>query len=527
MLIACIAFLAACGGGDADEAAPGEGSSTTEAQDSGDSEGEGAKSGGVLTVLVHQDGTSNLDPARSLVHSTVSSGPLSAIYDLLVYIDPDTSSVEPYLAESVEANDDGTVWTLTLREGVQFSDGTPFDAEAVKAEVERLADPEVGAAARSAAEAVTVNAVDEVTVEFMPDEPDLNYDGIIALNFSMIPSPTAIAADPEGFEQNPVGAGPFILTDWVVGERKTFERNPNYWQEGKPYLDGFETIVVTDPQQQINRMDAGDADLISNQTAELFQSGRDAGFEVVTGGPLSGGFIWIFNHDEAPFDDVRARRAFQLIVDNEAMNELLFPAGGVATPVNHLSETSPYFDPELNLAEPDAEEAQALLDELAAAGKPLSFELTTRVGPATQGYAEFAQSAFAKFDNADVNIRVLEGGDYLSAVRGGEYSAAYYTGWWSAPYPVMHQIYQTDGPLNYSHFSNPEVDALFDEARATSDQDELREIYGEIVSIMNDEVAVIPFQVAEVGFIKTDALEGVKGVHLGNTPLWAEMNFVE
>ena len=149
---------------------------------------------------------------------------------LVKWKDPTLSEIVPDLAESWTNSEDGLVWTFTLREGVMFSDGTPFDAEAVKYNLDRIVDPELGSPNSSQLEAIReVKVIDPLTVEITTSEPSPTLLEKLAEMYASINSPSAIKKNPKGYAQRPVGTGPYVLAQWTPGDRVTLERNPDYF----------------------------------------------------------------------------------------------------------------------------------------------------------------------------------------------------------------------------------------------------------------------------------------------------------
>src|SRR5918996_81416 len=210
LALAGMMFLAACGGDDSSESsAPG-----TESEGGSEGGGEERAPGSAGELVIATSETATMDPAKLQTESSGEWDRAAAIYDTLLRWTAD-GGVAPQLAESMESPD-GQVWTITLRPDVTFTDGTPLDAEAVIFNIERQRDPtNACGCAGNLAEVESMRAVDPLTVEITLARPNGSFDqGFTGIN-GMIASPTAIQADPEGFGSNPVGAGPYVLEEWV------------------------------------------------------------------------------------------------------------------------------------------------------------------------------------------------------------------------------------------------------------------------------------------------------------------------
>ena len=242
--------VAACGddgGGDASGSSTsvgGVGASTVPATTAA------PKVGGQVTMGVYIE-PSGLDPVVAQGGGTGGNHEMAAIYDTLMRIDPTTKAFVPQLAESLTSNADGSEFTLKLRSGVKFSDGTDYDAEAVVFGIKR--HTQYGSALAGLVSAIKeYTVVDKLTVKFALTTPWPNFPYLLAHSPGMIPSPTAIkAACPDltkaarecSFAQKPVGAGPFVLDSYKPKEALVLKRNPTYWG-GAAYLDSVKFVLL-------------------------------------------------------------------------------------------------------------------------------------------------------------------------------------------------------------------------------------------------------------------------------------------
>src|SRR6266481_3928760 len=187
------------------------------------------KQGGTLTVGLELD-IPGFDGLKVGVYDTAANIAASLIFDTLVSLDND-GKPKPKLALSWSSSDDFRVWTFKLRPDVKFHDGTPFNAQAVAWNFARQKDPKNNCrCAFYIANILTVEAKDDPAVDLpaILTRPDQN---------ATIHSPTAMQTKGDDYNRNPVGTGPFVVKSWTAGDRMVVERNPNYWDKGKPYLD--------------------------------------------------------------------------------------------------------------------------------------------------------------------------------------------------------------------------------------------------------------------------------------------------
>ncbi len=223
----------------------------------------GQKQGGSITVGLELD-IPGFDPLKVGVFDTSAETAAAAIFDTLTYLDH-KGQPQPKLALSWTHSDDFKTWTFKLRPSVKFQDGTPFNAEAVKANFDRQKDPANKCrCAFYIAFIHDVQAPDELTVVYNLNDPSVNLPAIITLQSSnnVIQSPMAWKTKGDDYSRNPVGTGPYILKSWAAGDRMVLERNPDYWNKGHPYLDRIVLKPLPDAQSRFASLQSGEADIV-------------------------------------------------------------------------------------------------------------------------------------------------------------------------------------------------------------------------------------------------------------------------
>ena len=260
------------------------------------------------------------------------------VYEGLVRYKSGTLEVEPALAESWEISEDGTVYTFKLKEGVTFHDGTPFNAEAVKFNFDRMLDEEHPLHGTgpfplsfffSAIQETEV--VDDLTVRFHLNEPYAPFLSNLAYPTGLIVSPTAVETHEGDFARNPAGTGPFAFRLWESNRQVALQRNDDYWGEAPP-LAGVVFRPITDANARVAEMMSGGIDLmveVPPDNVQLF--GEDDAFVLHE---QAGPHLWflILNTKEPPFDDVRMRQAVNYAIDKETLvNDVLQGTATVAT----------------------------------------------------------------------------------------------------------------------------------------------------------------------------------------------------
>lgn len=330
------------------------------------------KAGGELVMGLRSDVLS-FDPLTSRSGGVTDGSRLTALYDVLLWTDAATKTVHPHMAESMTGDATGTNWTLRLRPGIAFSDGTVLDAAAVQFSWERqrtASGAEVsGAAAAGQIRNMTVAPGNPLTLNITLAAPNSNFDRAVSQSLNFVVSPTAAkAAGPDGLRTKPIGAGPFVLESYTPGQALVLKRNTKYWQanKGLPYLDKITFVPRTDSQQILSGMKAGDIDLTVTRYAPDKAAAEDAGLGV-SELPLDGGSMLQFNTRVAPFDTPDARLAVAYALSAAEINDVIYegkgtPAGGV------FSSLSPWANPQLAAPENDPRKAAELFDKLTANG---------------------------------------------------------------------------------------------------------------------------------------------------------------
>ncbi|MGA4545682.1 ABC transporter substrate-binding protein [Uniformispora flossi] len=503
--VALTLSLAACGGGSDDGAGSGSASGTG---------GGTAKQGGAVTIPLATE-SRGLDPFTASYTGSADSSRMAALYDFLVYLDPADGKVKPRIAESLTPDATGAVWTLKIKPNVKFSDGTPYDAAAVKANWDANNDPAMNSIHRVNMAGVTSEVTGPLELKVTLAKPSLNFDRNVVNGLTYIASPTAFKADPKGFAGKPVGAGPFVLKEWVRGNRQTLVRNPTYWQAGLPKLDQVTFTVISDATQLLNTLGNGQADITVTSNAEADDIAKTKHLEALTT-PVYGGQYFLMNTRRAPFDDPRARRALAMALDSPAMMKTLY-GDNIKAADSVFKENSPLVDPAVP-AQPayNQAEAQKLFDELAAEGKPVRFTYLTQQNTNARKTAEYMQSRLNQYKNVSMEIEAVEVGAYITkGLVNRDFQAQNFGMWLVDPDPGIDSLYRSTSPTNYSGYNNPAADAALDKARAASTEEARRAAYTELVKITAQDVPLFVWQEAVTVIVYRSTVTGVTMVNDG------------
>ncbi len=488
LVLVLVATAGACGGDDDDEGSGGEPSGTeSDVSAQGD-----PVDGGSITVGQEAETNGWLPGTSNFANSGASVA--YAIYDPLVRRDAD-GELRPYLAESIEPNDDLSQWTLKLRPGVMFHDGTPLNAEALKTIFDQyLTKPGANTAAALAGTQMTV--VDDLTVTYQLDKPNSAFPDYLTLAAGWPFSPTAAAAAGADAPSHPVGTGPFVFDTWERDSRLVVKKNPNYWQEGLPHLDEIVFRPIPDEDTRLASLESGDIDVLQTLRQASVIRSRDIadvdGYEAL--GNTTG--VNLFNTSKPPLDDVRVRKALVLAADQDQAIEVQGGSGVVPASSQLFNENDPYFSQQVADDWPgyDVDAAKESLEEYMndpgrsdgkAVGEPVSFQYDCLPEPVLVNLAQIYQ-AFWEAIGVQVNLRQVEQATHISEALSGTFDVkCFRAGLDRDPYPVLHDAF-TEGNLNFTRFTDPTITEDLDQLAASSDLDERKALVEEISSIVNE-----------------------------------------
>jgi peptide/nickel transport system substrate-binding protein len=429
--------------------------------------------GGTLTVFKSAEQTAGWDPAKMI--PTPGNSPVPgnfALYDVLLYEQPGTLKLNYRLAQSFDTKDN-VVWTVKIRPNVKFSDGTAFDAAAVQFNWQRMADPANGASQGAVARAIqSMEVTDPLTLKVTLAAPDAQFAHRVANNITWIASPTALKTKGANYATQPVGAGPFLLKEWVRDDHATFERNPTYWEKGRPYLDSIIVRQITDDQSRYNTFKTTPNSVIYLFDPTYFPTAQQDGFQLVPGQTSAGGWSMAFNVTKAPGDDVRIRQAFNLAIDRRQWNQSR--RGGLdellMTTVD-VKGTAFYNAKNALPAKPDLPAAQKLIDSYVAdhGGKPVQITLTDFTTPYLLLDAQVLMAQLAKLNNLQITLESAASPVVIQKYTSGNFQVYLGAPRWNEPGLDLYNYFHTGGSFNYYKYSNPQVDAQLDKLLTSTD----------------------------------------------------------
>ncbi|WP_280436347.1 ABC transporter substrate-binding protein [Nocardia carnea] len=419
--------------------------------------------GGTVTLAWNTESQS-VDPVTCAIG--IGLGPCQAIYGALLYYDPDTREVVPGMAESFTSKD-GKHWTLKLRPGVLFTDGTPFDAAAVAFNWERALDPSKLSPSSAAAKTMSWEVVDALTLAVTSASVNHQLPYQLTESLAFVGSPTAIERKGADFANAPVGAGPFVFTSWARGTELVLERNPGYWDSPRPYLDRFVYKTIPADDQRYNALQADEVDVMVVVSDRYADRARAAGMEVVQSTMLGGNGVRLSSRGALADPDLRT--AIGKLIDNKQILAAAFPGDEGAD--YFMPEDHPLFDETAKWPEKDVDGAQLLIDRYRArhgGGKVVLSYITTAGSPVLTRVAEVLQAQLQQADGLELVIEPLDGAGYASALVSGNYDLILSSLGTAHPENLF-RIFHTKGSGNPAKYSNPTVDRALELTHTSSD----------------------------------------------------------
>jgi ABC-type transport system substrate-binding protein len=448
--------------------------------------------GGSLVIGLEAE-TDGFDPR---INRWATSGQFvaQALFDTLAMFDVN-GEPQPYLAATIEPNDDFTVWVIGLREGVTFHDGTPLDADAVALNLEQHRASPLSSTLVRPIEAVEV--VDPLTVRVTMSEPWSSFPVTLAVSQVGYVAAPAQLENNESAPLNPIGTGPFMLDDWTPDSRLRVVRNPDYWQEGLPYLDEVEFRPIIAAASRDQAFAAGDIQMLHTYEAASLLDYRDeaeAGeVQYVDDGGVGEELFVLLNTQQPPVDDLRVRRAMAQAIDLDQWEDWI-GLGVNETARSPFSEATDWYSPEAVDVYPgyDPNAARALVDEYEAENGPIVIDLQTQPVPTNVERAELLQVMWDEV-GIETEINSIAQDQFINGAVLGNYTANLWrqfgaldpagdTQWWD----IDNAAEIGAVGLNFARNRDPDLQAALDAAAATGDPAVRRAAYDDAQVRLNE-----------------------------------------
>lgn len=539
-LLAVSLTAAACGGASSSDSSngdDGDGGASETLEDRGltaaagesglDEAGEPVR-GGKLIYGVEADSNSFCLSEGQLAISGMLV--VRAVYDTLTIPNAEGEYV-PYLAKAVTPNDAYDEWTIELREGIEFHDGSPLDAEVVKNNIDAYRGKYPGRSSLLFMFVLnnidTVEAVDDLTVKVTTKVPWVAFPSFLHSSSRFGIMAQAQLDDPD-CSKNPIGTGPFKFKSWNENEKLEAERNPDYWQiapdgEPYPYVDAIEFRIVPDGQQRQQAMLAGDLNIMhtasARRIADDWYKARENG-EVnlfVSEDWAEVGFIQL-NNTKPPFDDIRMRQAMAMAADREDINELL--NDGVPTLANGpISEGSLGYTDGEGFPDYDIDEARRLVEEYVAEGGKAEFVLSATSDPDVRRMVQIVQDR-AKDVGVEVKIATRDQAALINDAIARDYQAMTFRNYPGGDPDALYVWFHSGGvnaegkpsnPVNFAGVADEVIDESLETGRSETDPEKRRAAYETLNDRMASEVFNIWMSFTPWAIVVDSEIHGILG----------------
>lgn len=486
----------------------------------GDS-GDSADSKKVLRVAVFEEIT---DLNVGFIGLAVNEMHQVNIFNGLVTYDPETNEIVPDLAEDFTVSDDGLTYTFNLREGVQFHHGYgELTAEDVKATFEWVKDPK-NARGRGEALAIIkeVTAVDDYTVEIHLNEVSASFLDLLAYRGGLITSGKALDELGEELASKPVGTGPFYFDEWARGERTVLKAHEDYFGD-PPAIEELRFQIIPEEQVALQALERGEVDVVPISQFPAYRSAQQSD-EVNVQSVESGWNNMIFlRADRKPTDDPLVRQALAHAIDLEAFPEAF--EGFVSVNPSFLSPITFSWTDDLPVYEYDPDRARELLAE-AGYSDPADVNVELVFNDAYL-FEDNALIVRDFWNELGVNVKLTEFGraDWLERFQQDPWNAGSLSLARWEPNEFSSLLLQSESPLNFSKWSNPEADRLISEASVERDPQAREELYVQLQELVATELPLIPIGAQPAYVALADGLEGVQPTAFNGVVLFGSARF--
>lgn len=443
------------------------------------------KQGGTLTVADFGE-PRVLNPAQTYANGATGGSAMAAIYDTLVRYDFTSKSFEPQLAESLTSTDDVT-WTLKLRDGVTFTDGTPLNADAVLGSLKYYEANYAYQSLLLLANVAEMKKTDDHTVVFKLRSPWATFPNMLAQGPGMIMAPAAYQ-DPKAFK--PIGAGPFVFEKYSPGEELLLKANPKYFN-GAPHLDALRFIWLggADDQPKLDALKSGAADTAFLRDPAVVEKARDSGTAGMMFATGLGDNLWINVRAGHPGADPRVRQAINYAFDPKAYVARTLDGAGLPTK-SLFAETSPWFT---GVTPPAADLAKAkeLLKQAEADGYDGKISYSHAADPSSQAGAVALK---AMLEAAGFKVTLDPVRSIADQVKKMYVDHSYDLAVGATtipdedPYSRLAGVLGSKSPSNPSGYANPEMDGLLAQLQTADSPDKGKATMTKIEQLWDQDV---------------------------------------
>ena len=437
--------------------------------------------GGTLTYAGYAFVT-GFDPAKSQASGATGGTEMAAIYDLLMRYDIESGEFVPQLAQSLEPSDELRTWTLTLREGVTFSDGTPLTSEAVVASIDRYNANKGPNAQVWTSSVAGMQTPDPGTVVFSLQQSWSEFPAMLAGGHGMIVAPTATV----GGSLEPVGAGPFTVKRFVPNEELLLARRGDYW-DGAPNLELLRFVPIIGDQAKLDALRSGDVQATYLRGAELVDQMRSTEQPGYIDTSSLGSVVLINNRPGRPGSDIRVRQAMAYATSTETFNQRVLAGKGL--PGAEIFQPWSQWHSDVSPVGVDPEKAKELLD----AAKKDGFDgNVTFVGLNDPTAQQSALTVQAMLQSVGFNVTIEYQNSTADLVKKmyaqHDFDLAYgaFNLFESAPFIRLYSSMQSTSTNNALGYADPRMDAALAAVQSARGDAEKRAALTDVQTLVNE-----------------------------------------
>ncbi|WFR73313.1 ABC transporter substrate-binding protein [Prescottella defluvii] len=443
-------------------------------------------SGGTLSYATY-NGVSSLDPADRQDGGATGGSEMAAIYDLLMRYDPQSKQYQPQLAQALTANGDNTVWTLKLREGAKFSDGTAVDAAAVQWSINHYLEKKGTHTQVWKASVADVSSPDPSTVVFTLEQPWNEFPILFTTGPGMIVSPSSMASG----KFAAVGAGPFTVEKFASQDELLLAANPAYWN-GKPHLEKLRFPAIVSEQAKLDALHTGGIQAAYLRNAEVVHNALEAGDVGYVYTANMGGVGNINQREGRAASDARVRKAIVAAFNPETFNQRV--EAGFGMPSSDMFQSWSQWHGDVAGTGYDPDTAKKLLAEAKADGYDGKLTYVGLNDPATQQSALAFQSMLQAVGFTVDIVYTTSINDLVKTMYVQHDYDIGYAGFNvldESPFVRMYGNFYSESTSNVLGYKNPEMDALLGKLQTAPTDNDRRKVLENIQTVVNDTAPVI------------------------------------
>jgi len=447
-----------------------------------------------MLIVADRADNKTVDPAY--INDTPARLIGRAIYDTLVDVD-EQGNIIPVLAESWETPDPKT-YVLHLKQGLKFTDGTDFDAEAVKFNIDRHLDPKTASKQRGVLLSVdSIDVPDKYSVRFHLKSPYAAFLSIFFDRVGFIASPTAVQKwGDKDYGLHPVGVGPFQLAEYQPDQRYVVQRNADYWDKGKPYLDGITWKDIPVDATRLTELRSGGAHIAEDLPLQNVEMMRTMGEFKLSERAGARFYRSRWNMDDQFGSSLEFRQALNWLIDREAIHKAVFFDTGTIGYDAFLPGT-PFYDPNYKPFTHDVDKAKALLDK-ANVPTPRAFTIYPGQDSVGQKLAQIYQASFSEV-GINVTLQTEDDAAWTARLDRGEWvhelRSTSWFGWRPDPAQYVGTLYHSASTYySTGRLKDPETDRLITAGEAEYDQAKRYQIYRQLADRLNEVATTCFFQ---------------------------------